>query len=225
MATPVVTGPVHIWVSIPNSQIATLNATAAGLTFAARSGLPAAGAAGAAAALARLATSPVYLGTGQRGPRVKIRRAYSRVFNDLTGPELAFDKIWAGEEALIFVDLTRWNETAYDLAAGRPFSGGVFGAEPPGSRGTLMMTEGAAFPLILRFPSFDFHPAIRNNLGFAGYRFLAASLEGDDDFETGSGANIRHIAFHCQEIYDPKSNGLALCDFGVEDLVPPLAPN
>ncbi len=232
MADPLVTGPVGIYVGLPgtsNVAAQALTIAAGGFTFpggaagpAGATGLAASAAQGIAAALANL-NNPLLLGTGMRGPRIKVRRAYSRVWNDLTGPELAFDKIWAGEEALIFFDLTRWNENIYQLMATRPRAGATPGAEPPGTRGTLLMTEGKAFPLYLRFPAFDFHPRFKAAGGQAGYRFLCASIE-EDDYETGSGANMRHLALHCWEVYDPKSNGLALYDGNMTGIGPVL-PN
>lgn len=226
-ASPSVTGPVGIYVGMPNAisqSAAAFAATAAGLSFVVVNNPLIQAAASTAAALARLAGQIGFLGTSQRGPRIKVRRAYSRVFNDITGAEIAFDKIWAGAEALVFMDLTRWDETIYRFLGSRPRAGATEGAEPPGTRGTLMMTEGACLPIYLRFPAFDFHPVFRAQGGLAGYRLLAGSLEGDDDYETGTGANMRHVAIHCQEIYDPKSNGLALFDHNMTG-VPALLPS
>lgn len=229
MANPLVTGPVHIWPVVPNAVAQALTATAAGLAGLAGStpggSLVAAAASGVAAALARLGKTPVYLGTagGKSGVQIKIRRAYSSVFNDLTGSEIAFDKIWAGREAMIRLDLTRWNETIYQVLAGTPNPGGAPDAEGPGARGTLMMTEGAGFPVVLRFPAYDFHPVWQAAGGKAGYRFLCCMPE-DDDWTPGSDANTRSVMLHAIEAYDPKTNALALRDFNVMGL-PPTAPN
>src|SRR5215468_4767218 len=218
MANPINTGPVHIWPVLRSVATPAANATVAGLVGVAASILGAGTAAGQAA-IPVLAggNRPYYLGTSMRGVRIRIRRAYSRVWNDLSGPEIAFDKLWAGCEAMVFLDLTRWNENIYQ---------GLIGAdlEGPGARGSLMMTEGVAFPVILRFPAFDFHPIFRGTGGGACYRFLAASPEGEEDWETGTGANIRHLMLHCQQIYDPRSNGFMLRDFNPMGL-PPTAPN
>jgi hypothetical protein len=231
MADPMVTGPVHVWPVVPNQYAQALATTAAGLSGLAGSipgggagSIIAAGASGVAAALANLGKIPVYLGTTMRGVRIRVRRGYSRVWNDLTGPEIAFDKIWAGREAMIFLDLTRYSDTVYHVLAGTPRPGGPPDAETPGARGTLMMTEGAAFPVVLRFPAYDYHPRFRANGGVAAYRFLACSPEGEDDWETGSGANVRHLMLHSQEVYDPRTNNLQLKDFNHMGL-PPTAPN
>lgn len=243
MAIPSTTGAVGVYVFVPNLAAQVLQATAAGLQipasgFGGLGGVAApagptanngaafanVGAQAIALALSALSRVPVLLGTGQRGPRIKIRRAFSRVYNDITGSEIQFDLIAAGSEALIFVDLTRWNETIYQILAGQPNLGGPAGAVAAGGIGTLMMTEGKSFPVALRFPNSDFHPVFRANGMPAGYRFLSCVLDGDDDYETGSAANIRHLSIHATQVYDPRSNGLALADFNMAG-VPALLPN
>lgn len=229
MASPSTTGAVGIYVGLPNAvatQAKALTITAGGFTFPASGlgGLAATAAQGLALALSRLSMTPILLGTGMRGPRIRIRRAYSKVFNDITGPEIPYDDIWSGEEGRIFFDLTRWNESVYTMIAQRPRAGATLGAEPAFTRGTLMTTEGMNWPMYLRFPNFDSHPYYAKNGGVAGYRFLSCKLVDDDDFETGTQANLRHLAVEARDVYDPTSNGLALCDFNMTG-VPAILPN
>src|SRR5215471_9134366 len=100
MADPINTGPVHIWpVLRPSAGAVAVAATAAGFSGVAALAL---GLGTAAIPVLAPGPAPVYLGTSMRGVRIRVRRAYSRVFNDLTGPEIAFDKLWAGVEAMVF---------------------------------------------------------------------------------------------------------------------------
>src|SRR6266542_2129237 len=112
MPIPSTTGPVGVYLNV-----APITASPAGGGAGVVGGAQAAAAAVIQAAQAAN-RRPRLLGTGMRGPRIKVRRAYSRVWNDITGAELCFDKIWAGQEALIFVDLTWWDELIYQSLAG-----------------------------------------------------------------------------------------------------------
>lgn len=230
MAVPMVSGGVGIYAFLPNSTVAALRATATGLNFGGLGGaagglsLTTALASATALALSNLSRVPVLLGSSARGPRIKIRRGFSRVFVDITGPEIAYDLIDAGQEAMIFFDLSRWNERIYMTLAGMPNAGGPPGGRAPGAIGTLMTTEGKSTPFAFRFPAYDSHPVFRQNGGVAGYRFYSCVLDGEDDFETGSAANMRHLALRALPVFDARSNGVGLFDFDMSG-IPALLPN
>lgn len=222
MAVPYNTGAVALWASIPGTPSIAATVGTAVLSAAARG--TAAGVLQTMAALATIRRQPRFIGTGERGPRIRIRRKFSPVYNDIGGPELSFDDLYAGEDAFVFITLTRWNEALYQSLAGTPFPGSSMMGDGPGEIGTAMVTEGAAFPIYLRFPAPSFRPALAAQAYPLGYRFYAASLVDDDDFETGTAANKRHLIFHCRRAYNPANNNLVLGDFNMSG-IPALMPN
>src|SRR5438105_3720161 len=98
--------------------------------------------------------APIFLGHSERGVRIRIAPEYEPVHNDLGG-RVPIDWLYEGETAIISADLTRFNEAVYELIAARPRTstlGSVPGVNVPGDIGTMMITEGFAYPLWLVFP-------------------------------------------------------------------------
>lgn len=220
-AIPFVTGPVHCWAIVPNTFIDKLRAATAAATVVALSTSPLGGIAAAISALTRVA---LYLGTAMTAPRIAKRRVYFPIYNDLSGPILPYDKGYAGQEAWIFADLTKWDESVYRTLASAPRPGGFAGADTAGQRGTLMMTEAAGYGLILRYPHYDQHPVFRANGMPAGERYYCAFLEGPDEHEPGNKANARHVAWYSQSVYDPRTGAQVLFDYEVAG-IPAIPPS
>lgn len=133
-----------------------------------------------------LAGPAVFVGHAERTPSVQIKPSFSPVYCDLFGQRVPADFLYDGEEAMISADVTRFNESTYAFMAQRPdatIAGARRGSNIPGDIGTLMVAEGYAYSLFLRFP-YAAKPAFSTGSGGAmpaGYRFLAAFLEGPDD--------------------------------------------
>lgn len=121
----------------------------------------------------------LFIGTAERSPQIQIRKSWMPLFNDLGGPSIPFDMSYAGEEAFISADITRWNESVYASLTAGPFNLGNRGFDINGDIGTLMMTENAAGALTLVFPYTSLKPLTYGTQPF-GYYFRRAWLEGPD---------------------------------------------
>jgi len=141
--------------------------------------------------------SPVFLGHAERSPSIQVRPSFSPVFNDIAGQRVPMDYIYDGEEGMVSVDLTRYNEVVYAALAARPNPGGSRGVNVPGDIGTLVGIEGMAFQLWLNFP-YAAKAAMAFGAMPAGYHFYAAFLEGPDGLD-GLGTTNRRLRlnFHC----------------------------
>jgi hypothetical protein len=148
--------------------------------------------------------SPDFLGHSERGPSFQVRPQYSPVFVDLGGQNVPFDTVYDGEDAMVTVDLTRWNNGLLEIIQDKAGLTGP-GSDAPGNIGTLMVTEGSAYQLYLHFP-YAAKAAFSNQTNGAlpaGYRFRAAFLETDDSPDLGTKAKKQHLVFHCLRTFDP----------------------
>lgn len=160
-------------------------------------------------------TTPVFLCHGEKGPSIQIRPSFSPVFADISGQRVPLDYLYDGEEAIVTVDSTRFNESVYFNIANRASPGlGSRGTDFPGDIGTLMGHEGKAFPLWLLFPYAGkpaFSAAVGPNSGGpmpGGYHFFRAFLEGPDGLDGLGTTNRRtRFSFHCIRVLDPTYNG------------------
>jgi hypothetical protein len=181
--------------------------------------------------------SPVFLGTSMTAPRRVIRRCFAPVHNDLKGSQLPFDDLFAGEEAYIFADLTRWNELVYrslskmpvpvgSVAPLLPNTGGLAGSLSTSDLGTAMMTEGAAYQLYMRWPFYDTHPMMAANGMLAGERYLQVYFKGEDKADQGNKMNVRTLVWYAISKYNPATvnNAWVLYDNNMTG-IPALAPN
>lgn len=139
-------------------------------------------------------TEPKFLGHSERGPRIQIRPQYTMTYVDITGLRTGFDAIYDGEDALVSFQLNRWNPSIYHETS-HPFSrNSARGESRSGDVGTLMVYEGAARYLWIRFP----HQAKSSYTEqVAGYRFHAAFLQTDDLTDLGSKPRKIQLVFHC----------------------------
>src|SRR5271166_2405198 len=102
--------------------------------------------------------NPGFLGTAEFAPQIHVRREFEPVFNDLGGSRIAFDTMYESKEGFSFMDLTRWNENLFQQLAACPRSINVNpndpedGADFNGDIGTLMIQEGLAYTVFLKFP-------------------------------------------------------------------------
>jgi hypothetical protein len=142
--------------------------------------------------------SPLFLGHAERFPRVSIRPRFSSVYCDLSGQTVEYDSVYDGENSHVIADITRWNESTYAIIADRAKTRTAAtvnrGTTGFGEIGTLMMTEGVAYPLYLVFP---YAAKAAYATMPAGYQFFCAYLAGPDDFDLGSTARKLRLVFNC----------------------------
>jgi hypothetical protein len=160
-------------------------------------------------------SAPVFVGHAEQGMSIDIRAGWEPVMNDLAGTKVPFDMSYQGEEAILSGTLTRWNEAVVAAMAARwnaqaSFLGGPQrGSENTFARGTLMLTEGAAFPIWLNFP-------LSSIAAFAtlpdGYRFAAGFLESPDRLEPGTRPYKIQMIWHCLAVFTPSNGSFLLYD-------------
>lgn len=160
---------------------------------------------------------PTFLGHCERSPSIQVRPYYSPVFCDLAGQRVPLDMIYDGEEAMVSVDLTRYNESTYAALASRPIPGRAAttrGTNLPGDIGSLLLLEGFTHELWVTFP-YSAKAAMGGPVSAtsggpmpAGYHFHAAYLEGPDDLgPLGTTARRLRLNFHCIRTFTTDSAG------------------
>lgn len=83
----------------------------------------------------------VYYGTTRSGPDINEEPSYFNVMNDLGGPNLPFDRGYAGSEHTITLEMTRWDGTVdatFDTTPTPLPLGALTGAEAANARGALV---------------------------------------------------------------------------------------
>ena len=157
---------------------------------------------------------PVFLGTAEVSPQAEIRRQYQPAYNDMSGA-VPFDLNFLGEDAVIAIDLTRWDEVVYRTLATSP---GAFGqttamGSPRGrysalnGMGTLQAHDGLSLCVYMVFPYGFPAAAPVNNAGRGngmpgGYRWHGGALINDKLHQMGSKYRKLHLTFQCAPVYD-----------------------
>lgn len=151
-------------------------------------------------------SSPVFLGFGTRAPHLEIRPVQNPVMCDLTAGA-PIDKVYASEVGVVSVELVRFNMIVVERLQSRasntavPVDIGPRGFNPPGRLGSLLVAEGCAPRLFLRFPYWSKQAMINARLP-RGYRFLAATLMPDaSDFGASDAVKIR-LTWECLPVLD-----------------------
>lgn len=153
---------------------------------------------------------PLYLGTGERAPWIEIKAEWEPLFNDLGGTKVPIDEAYEGEHGFVGVDLTRWNESVYQLATSRTRHDLQRGLDLSSDIGTLMVHEAAAYPLWVAFP-YNSKPAYASMP--PGYRFLRAHLLGPDRHEPqGTAPKKVRCLWHCLRALTSAVGTLTLYD-------------
>lgn len=154
-----------------------------------------------------------YLGTGREAPKIRTARGWVPFFNDIGGPKISFDEVFAGEEAMISVVLNRFNGAVLSAITSVPnfLLGAHPGIKPFGSTGTMMLQEGLAYPLVMTFPYFS-KPAFKA-LGMPpGVRYYASFLEGPEEYLQGTVPREINLIWKCKAVYDPRNGSQSLGD-------------
>lgn len=145
---------------------------------------------------------PVYLGTAETAPDIDIQREYEGVPNDLGGSRLPMDRIYEGEEGMVGGVLTRWNEEVIAALMSVPdFENGTRGLNNQFDLGTLMGSEGFAFPVWVVFP-YASKPAFAGMP--AGYRFWSC-INMSEGIRPGTRAKRHQVLFKAQRSFTTSS--------------------
>lgn len=119
---------------------------------------------------------PELLGYGETAPRLEIDGKFGQIKSDLTAGMIPYDFDFEGAIATIGVVLTVWNETVAAKMENFPIPGaGTRGSWTQRDYGSLMMTEGKATSLWVRFLFGGAGPTAKATYAGAGlvggYRF------------------------------------------------------
>lgn len=155
---------------------------------------------------------PEYMGTCEFSPRVQLDRQWIPLFNDLGGPVVPFDRSWAGQQAFIAADFTRWNDPVIHRFDSAPSADVdlAFGLwNEVTEMGSLVNTEGLNLTVWVVFPYQSF-PAY--NTMVEGYRFLSVVGLQTDMNRMGTQPRRVHLNMHATPMFDPKDKSFTLCD-------------
>lgn len=144
---------------------------------------------------------PQFFGHCERMPNIKWRPNYSEVFVDIGGVKVPFDTVKQGSDAMVSLDMIRFNYPVYNNLSLMTCNEGTV----PGDLGTLMVYEQdtsqvASIELWLPFP-YVAKPAMGTMS--PGYHFLAAMCINDDLDQMGTVPLKKRIIFHCLRQFDP----------------------
>ncbi len=175
---------------------------------------------------------PAHVGCFEQGTQGIFNPSFEPVMSDVAAGK-PHDHIYTGTDAGCVGTFTVWNWTYLLAIMARPFaavsavSGGLptqFGYDAPGARGTLMVTEGAAYTMWMQFP----YASKTAFGGFmpGGFRFPQSWLIGPDQFDVGTRPNKITVAFYMQGKQD-SVGGWRLCDSNMSGVpnVPPQNSN
>lgn len=143
----------------------------------------------------------VFLGTTEGTPTIEILPGWEGVETDAGGSKNPSERLSEGEEAIIRMDLTRYNEPVYEALAARSQTNAFLGRFPGfGQVGKAMALEGLTLPLWLVFPYTA--KAVFGLTGQPpGYRFFQSILEGPDRLERlGSVPRLTGLQFRAQRL-------------------------
>ncbi|HEV3447855.1 MAG TPA: hypothetical protein VG099_24675 [Gemmataceae bacterium] len=193
MAQPSVTGPIYIYVS--------------------SNGQP---------------TTPLYLGVFETGPFLDVTPSFTPVNSDVAAAK-PHDWIYGGKDGACIGDMTVFNWPQLEAIMSRPLNATAgagllpvgFGYDPPGARGSLMVTEGFNWTLWTQFPYFA--KAAWGGWMPGGFRWPGTFLMGPDRFQLGTRPNKIGLAFFMQAIQD-RLGGWVLCDNNMQGIpsTPPI---
>ncbi len=163
--------------------------------------------------------APVFLGTCEDSPEVRINAEWIPLMNALGGSQIGSDTSFQGEKGFVRADLTKYNESVYAVMASRPFFTGTRGVTPFGGLGTLMLTENAYYPLWIQFPYFTTKTVMAAAGLPAGYRFFAAWLEGPDNLGPLSTKPRKlSLVWTCQRVFNATTLAWGLYDSSMAGL-------
>jgi hypothetical protein len=151
-----------------------------------------------------------FLGWSESGVRASINREWDDVPADIAGTRMPADVQFMGEQAYISCDLKVFNNPIFNkiASAQNPFSG-TRGNMPYGSLGKLMVTEGAAYRLLVYSPYAVLKPAMS---AWSQLNFFTAWLAGPDDIPNSTKATKIRALFRAIASYNSSTGEWDLYD-------------
>ncbi len=146
-------------------------------------------------------STPVFLGTSEARPLIAWQDIITPVYNDLGGTA-PMDGQFQGDLAAVTATLNRFNGEVWSRLNQAPRYRASGSAQiPPGTtgayeQGAVMVQDGWAFPLWLRFPYSGSPSNILQGMP-PGYFFPAAWLDKPKDDEVGSQVERLTVSFYC----------------------------
>ena len=142
---------------------------------------------------------PIYLGTFQDAPKILTTPQWTPIDNQLWGN--SFDMSYQGVYGDIFGELTVFNWSVLRLCQTRPNVALTEGSDNILAIGTMMVTEGYAYPLWLQYPYYQTKQVFAGNAVGSnappGYRYYAAWLLGPEEEDLGTKSNKVFVHFRC----------------------------
>lgn len=160
----------------------------------------------------------MYLGTSEFSPYIEIDKQYVPLYNDLGGPAVPFDLCYAGKQAFVACDLTRFNIDALTAIQSDPtFDEDELGDALIDGRldiGSLLDTEGLGIELYLIFPYAGSVSAYEKL--YQGYHFLLACPPKVIWNRLGTQPVKIHVSWHCIRTFDPQGKKFLLADTNID---------
>lgn len=157
--------------------------------------------------------APLFLGWSDgKSRKISNRPAWRPVYSDSHGTEIPADMSYQGQDAIVSSRFTRFNwNTVYALQeyAKRATVLGSPGLDGPGARGSLMLTEGLAYPMWITFP-YSAKAAMRqaaNGIMPLGRRYNTCYLMTDDMDEFGLAPTEFTFVWHALSLFTPSAAG------------------
>jgi hypothetical protein len=148
--------------------------------------------------------TPQYLGASEKGPHIQFRRESQPFYVDLGG-SVSFDEIYGGVDALVSIDLLRFDWSI--LAAIENVPVPAIGPNPwldiPGDIGSMNMVEGNGITVWIRFNHASKPPFAAASMP-VGLRFPVCKVmnESWEDLAPPNAVKIP-LVIHAQRLFDP----------------------
>lgn len=160
---------------------------------------------------------PAYLGTTEGSPKFSHHKFFQDTKNDWAGDLQPFDKMYAGQIAMVSGDFTRFDNSLFQKMMSCPNPFATPGLNRGGDLGTFMIQEGMAYQLMLQSP----YASAKNSMrGLeTGLRYFAAFLMGPDEKTLGLRPQKARCIWFCMPIFSPDTNNTVqelLYDFNTQ---------
>lgn len=144
-----------------------------------------------------------FLGTCESSPEIQDRGFFEPVFNSLSGVRIPWDEVYQGEDAIIGLTLTRYDELVYRAVRTRISSPAFAGQTLWGEIGTLVYTERRRMHLVITY-TYSIKPQMQQAGLPAGVTYVNTRLIGPDSRgPLNTTARKPYLVFHALPITIP----------------------
>ena len=161
----------------------------------------------------RVQTSPVFLGTCERVPLIRLEQKWYPFIRDDGGLSVPYELIYDSEEAWIYAEINRYNEPVLEVIQDRCFGLGrppvLRGMDREEDIGTLANAEKVSYALWLVFP---YARKLVMALGGmpANYVFPAVVAFGPEELSLGHRPRKNRLVWRALRYHDPNSGDFLL---------------